>query len=234
MVTSAKEQKRNWLFNGHPQEIRGICEKYQEKLDNISDNNKRFSYAKETFIVAQEQIKKWKFICSKQQATMERIIDNFSKDKDCNIWESDNLYVFNGYKFLTDKSKYYRANSTPTKEQEMAYEKAEDVLVSLENFVVALCQLRNWYMLYDYIITDRNQNPVSAKQFQKEHKMSPMRIPFIKGEYTPIYRSVYKNIEQYVDHLSLFAINEFERSENGTPITKKDMLPDINGTSFEK
>ena len=215
-----KEQKLNWLFNGHPQECLGICERYQQAIDKISGGENRLEYSKQILQKARQQIIKWKNICKNQQILMENSIAEFTKNEDNNIWTDKGIYVFNGFKFLPNSSEFYGLKPKYTKQQEKDFENAEEVLSQINDFVVILCQLRNWCMLYDYIKLDKNKNPVSAKQYQNEYKMLYSRIPFIKGEYALIYKSIYKNIDKYIENLTPFAVREFERSANGEVITK--------------
>ena len=195
-----KEQKLNWLFNGHPQECLGICERYQQAIDKISGGENRLEYSKQILQKARQQIIKWKNICKNQQILMENSLAEL--------------------KFLPNGSEFYGLKPKYTKQQEKDFENAEEVLSQINDFVVILCQLRNWCMLYDYIKLDKNKNPVSAKQYQNEYKMLYSRIPFIKGEYALIYKSIYKNIDKYIENLTPFAVREFERSANGEVITK--------------
>lgn len=219
-----KEQRLNWLFNGHPQESFGICERYQQSIDKISGGENRLEYSKQTLQKARQQIIKWKHICENQQSSMEKSFAEFTKNENNNIWTENNLYVFNGFKFRSNGSEFFGVKPKYSPEQKKDFENAEEVLTQIDNFIVAVCQLRNWFMLYDYIKLDKNKNPVSAKQFQKEYELAYARVPFIKAEYSPIFRSVYKNMDEYIEHLTPFAVREFERSENGEVITKKANL----------
>ena len=219
-----REQKLNWLFNGHPQECLGICERYQQEIDNISGGENRLEYSKQTLQKARQQIIKWKHICENQQSSMEKSLATFTENELNNIWIENNLYVFNGFKFLSNGSEFLGMRPKYSQEQKKDFENAEEVLTYIDNYVVALCQLKNWFMLYDYIKLDKNKNPVSAKQFQKEYELIRTRVPFARGEYSPIIRSIFNNIGEYIEHLTPFAVREFERSENGTPITKKNNL----------
>lgn len=228
MVTSIKEQKLNWLFNGHPQERMGICEKYQQNVDNVSQNSQtRINYGKKALKHAQQELEKWEKIFKKQQLLMENSISSFINSEDGNIWIVDNLYVFNGFKHLSGKADFYGANPIFSEDQIPYYEKAEPILKEIDELVVILCQIKKWNMLCDYIKLDKNQNPVSARQFQKEYKMLYSKIPFIKGEYSLIYKSIYKNIMEYIEHLSPFAVREYERSANGEVITRNNILPEV-------
>lgn len=221
-------QKLNWIFNGRPQEIKGICERYQQNLDNVSKNAQtRINYSKKALAKTVNHIEKLKHACIYQQHRMEALIEEFSQDTENNIWISDDLMKFNGFSFLTENRGFVGQSPKLTKEMEPYYYKAQPILQEIDNFVILLCELKKANMLYDYITVDKNINLSSAKQFQKEYKLAYSKVPFIKSEYSSIYKSIFKNLDRYVANLDLFAVKSFEESSVGKNIKREVELPAV-------
>lgn len=221
-------QKLNWIFNGRPQETMGICERYQQNLDNVSKNHQtRINYSKKTLARTVHHIEKLKQTCVQQQYILENLISEFSLDRDNNIWISDDLIKFNGFSFLTENRGFIGQNPKLTKEMEPYYYKAQPILQEIDNFVILLCELKKANMLYDYITADKNINLSSAKQFQKEYKLAYFKVPFIKSEYSSIYKSIFKNFDRYLANLDLFAVKNFEKSTVGKSIKREVELPAV-------
>ena len=218
-VNSIQQQKLNWVKNGSPLENLGICEKYQQELDGISPS-KREEYSQKVYLQAMRKFVKLKNLCEEKQHQLEELIENFTKNEENNIFLKNNLFAFNGFVFLTDEKYFYGVEPKFTKEQKIYFDNAYDILQQLDNLAVTFCKMKNEKTLMEYI-TNQNKLLCSAKQFQKEYKMPAGEIPFINKEYSSIYRSIYKNLDTYLQNLDAFAVKTWKQSlQNAQDIQK--------------
>lgn len=218
-MDSIQQQKLNWVKNGSPFEKLGICEKYQEELDGINPN-KREEYSQKVYLQATQKFVKLKNLCEEKQHQLEKLIEIFAKNKENNIFQKNNLFAFNGFVFLTDSKYFYGVEPEYAKTQKKYFDNAQSILQEIDNLVITFCKMKNEKTLMEFI-TNQNKLLCSAKQFQKEYKMPMSEIPFINKEYSSIYKSIYKNLDTYLENLDNFAVKTWKQSlQNAQDIQK--------------